>query len=61
MPIPLIRAFAIVKKAAAIVNSSFGLKPEISKLIVQAADEVFFFFFFQIYMLFNKTGYRRET
>ena len=40
MPAPLIKAFAILKKAAAIVNKQFGLKPDISRAIVQAADEV---------------------
>lgn len=40
MPIPVIRAFAIVKKAAAIVNLQFGLDPKVSQAIIQAADEV---------------------
>ncbi len=41
MPAELIRAFGILKKAAAFVNQDLGkLSPEKSKLIVQAADEV---------------------
>ncbi|KAJ1496575.1 fumarase fum1 [Coelomomyces lativittatus] len=40
MPEPLIKAFAMVKKAAAIVNMTFGLDPKIGNAIVQAAEEV---------------------
>ncbi|HUJ33163.1 MAG TPA: class II fumarate hydratase [Candidatus Acidoferrum sp.] len=41
MPPELIRAFGILKKAAALVNRDLGkLAPEKAKLIVQAADEV---------------------
>lgn len=40
MPIPLIRAFAVVKKAAATVNLGFGLDPKVVNAISQAADEV---------------------
>jgi fumarate hydratase class II len=41
MPPELIRAFGILKKAAALVNKDLGkLAPEKAKLIVQAADEV---------------------
>ncbi len=41
MPIQLIKALAIVKKAAAIVNCELGLLPkEKMKLIVKACDEV---------------------
>jgi fumarate hydratase class II len=41
MPPELIRAFGILKKAAALVNKDLGkLLPEKAKLIVQAADEV---------------------
>jgi fumarate hydratase class II len=41
MPPELIRAFAILKKAAALVNQDLGkLSPEKARLIVQAADEV---------------------
>jgi fumarate hydratase, class II len=41
MPRELIRAFGILKKAAALVNQDLGkLPPEKTKLIVQAADEV---------------------
>ena len=41
MPPELIRAFGILKKAAALVNQDLGkLSPEKAKLITQAADEV---------------------
>ena len=41
MPIALIRAFGIQKKAAAIVNKAFGeLDPEIADAIISAADDV---------------------
>jgi fumarate hydratase, class II len=41
MPAELIRAFGILKKAAALVNQDLGkLSPEKTKLITQAADEV---------------------
>ncbi len=41
MPKELIRAFGILKKAAAITNHELGLLPEEKKrLIVAAADEV---------------------
>eukprot|EP01112_Ceratiomyxa_fruticulosa_P012651 TRINITY_DN3513_c0_g4_i3.p1 TRINITY_DN3513_c0_g4~~TRINITY_DN3513_c0_g4_i3.p1 ORF type:complete len:514 (+),score=112.62 TRINITY_DN3513_c0_g4_i3:50-1591(+) len=40
MPAPVIRAFGILKKAAAIVNKQFGLDPKVSDAIVKAADEV---------------------
>lgn len=41
MPEPVIKAFGILKKSAAVVNTELGtLDPEISKLIQQAADEV---------------------
>lgn len=40
MPPPVIRAFGILKRAAATVNMRFGLDPEIGKAIQQAAGEV---------------------
>ena len=41
MPREMIRAFGILKKAAALVNQDLGkLPPEKAKLIVQACDEV---------------------
>lgn len=40
MPIPIIRAFGRLKKAAAIVNAEFGLDPKLRDAIVRAADEV---------------------
>nr|CAB3246016.1 fumarate hydratase, mitochondrial-like [Phallusia mammillata] len=40
MPIEVIHAFAILKKAAATVNQNFGLPGNIAKAIQQAADEV---------------------
>ncbi|KAK9385019.1 L-Aspartase-like protein [Lipomyces mesembrius] len=40
MPLPVIHAFGILKKAAAIVNERYGLEPEISNAIQTAAQEV---------------------
>ncbi|NUN09952.1 MAG: class II fumarate hydratase [Ignavibacteriaceae bacterium] len=41
MPVPLIRAFGILKKAAALTNQELGILPkEKADLIVKAADEV---------------------
>ncbi|EGG15369.1 fumarate hydratase [Cavenderia fasciculata] len=40
MPNPVIRAFGVLKKSAAIVNKKFGLDAEIADNIVKAADEV---------------------
>ena len=40
MPEALIRAFGTLKKAAAMVNETYGLDPKISKAIQDAADEV---------------------
>lgn len=40
MPETLVKAFGILKKCAAKVNLEFGLKPEVSTAIQQAADEV---------------------
>ena len=40
MPEPLVRAFGVLKKAAARVNTKHGLDPKISEAIVFAADEV---------------------
>jgi fumarate hydratase class II len=40
MPPALIEAFAYVKKAAAIVNMTYGLDPQLGQAICQAADEV---------------------
>ena len=40
MPLPIIKAFGVLKKAAAEVNKDFGLDPVIADAISQAADEV---------------------
>lgn len=40
MPAPLIKGMAILKKAAAIVNKQYGLNPDVSRVIAQAADEI---------------------
>lgn len=40
MPLSIIKAMAIVKKCAAKVNMTYGLKEEMSNAIVKAADEV---------------------
>ncbi|CAI4224697.1 unnamed protein product [Auanema sp. JU1783] len=40
MPLPVIHAFGILKKSAALVNTEFGLDKKIAEAISQAADEV---------------------
>ncbi|KAL7268295.1 fumarase fum1 [Rhizina undulata] len=40
MPPPVIKAFGVLKRAAATVNMTYGLDPKIGKAIEQAADEV---------------------
>ncbi|CCG81126.1 Fumarate hydratase, mitochondrial [Taphrina deformans PYCC 5710] len=40
LPPPLIKAFGILKKAAATVNMEYGLDPKVGKAIQEAADEV---------------------
>jgi fumarate hydratase class II len=40
MPLSLIRAMAILKKAAAQVNVNYGLEPRVSSAIVYAADKI---------------------
>ena len=40
MPLPVIKAFGVLKKAAAIVNKDFGLDPNVADAICQAADQV---------------------
>ncbi|ELU36465.1 aspartate ammonia lyase [Rhizoctonia solani AG-1 IA] len=40
LPLPLIKAFGVLKKAAAEVNVTYGLDPKIGQAISQAADEV---------------------
>ena len=52
MPIPLIRAFGVVKKAAATVNIGFGMDPKVANAIVQATDEVIFIFIYFYYYYF---------
>ncbi|TGZ80576.1 fumarate hydratase [Ascodesmis nigricans] len=40
MPPPIVKAFGILKRAAAIVNMKYGLDPKLGKAIEQAAEEV---------------------
>jgi len=40
LPPPLIKAFGIIKKAAARVNTEYGLDPKIAGAVQQAADDV---------------------
>nr|XP_022333554.1 fumarate hydratase, mitochondrial-like [Crassostrea virginica] len=40
MPLPVIKAFAILKKCAAIVNQEYGLDASIASVIVRVADEI---------------------
>ena len=40
LPPPLIKAFGVLKKAAAQVNKTYGLDPKIGNAISEAASEV---------------------
>jgi len=40
MPEPVVRAFGVVKRAAAVVNKEYGLDPKVADAICQAATEV---------------------
>lgn len=40
LPPPLIKAFGVLKKAASIVNTTYGLDPKIAGAIQEAADDV---------------------
>lgn len=40
LPPPLIKAFGVVKKAASVVNVTYGLDPKVGKAIQEAADDV---------------------
>ena len=40
MPLPVVRAFGLLKKAAAKANTNFGLDTKIANAIIAAADEV---------------------
>jgi fumarate hydratase class II len=40
MPIPVVRAFGLLKKVAAQANLEFGLDPKVGKAIMQASEEV---------------------
>ena len=40
MPVPVVKAFGLLKKSAAQANLNFGLDPRIAQAIIEAADEV---------------------
>jgi fumarate hydratase class II len=40
MPLPVIKAFGILKKCAAIANKNYGLDPKVADAIIKASDEV---------------------
>ena len=40
MPLPVVRAFGLLKKSAAAANLNYGLDPKIANAVIQAADEV---------------------
>ena len=40
MPVPVVHAFGVLKKAAALVNMEYGMDAKVGQAIVQAADEV---------------------
>ena len=41
MPVPVVRAFGLLKKVAAQANTHYGLDPKLATAIVQASEEVF--------------------
>jgi fumarate hydratase class II len=40
MPLPVVKAFGILKKSAAKANLNYGLDPKVADAIMKAADEV---------------------
>jgi len=40
LPPPLIKAFGVLKKAAAVVNIGYGMDPKIGEAIQKAAEDV---------------------
>ena len=40
MPLPVVKAFGLLKKAAAKTNLNYGLEPEIADAMIKACDEV---------------------
>ena len=40
MPLPVVKAFGILKKSAAKANKNYGLDPKIADAVMSAADEV---------------------
>jgi|TARA_B110000285_G_C14733236_1_gene427406 fumarate hydratase, class II len=40
MPLPVVKAFGILKKSAAKANKNYGLDPKIADAVMAAADEV---------------------
>jgi fumarate hydratase class II len=40
LPLPLIKAFGVLKKAASIVNVEYGMDPKIGEAVQKAADDV---------------------
>ena len=40
MPLPVVKAFGLLKKAAAKTNLNYGLEPKIANAMIQACDEV---------------------
>ena len=40
MPLPVVHAFGLLKKAAAQANLSFGLDPRVASAIIKASEEV---------------------
>lgn len=40
MPLPVVKAFGLLKKSAAKANLNYGLKPDIADAMIKACDEV---------------------
>jgi len=61
MPFAVVKGLAIVKKAAATINTKYGLDKDISEAIIKAADEVEFFRFSHSVTYADVSGYRWNT
>jgi fumarate hydratase class II len=60
MPVPLIKAFGVLKKAAAEVNMTYGMDPIVGDAIKKAADEVGSLLFDALSEFAMRENYSRE-
>lgn len=57
LPPPLIKAFGVLKKAAAIVNVTYGMDPRVGDAIQKAADDVSSLILDGLCLTLSKLGY----